>query len=365
MPTEVETAEVDQNAAPEDYKEYLAWQANQPATQEETPPAGELEPDSESSEAAEAEEGQTAVESETAEVTEQEQTQEEEGEFVEPVKNNRLARRIRKLTGTIESLESRLSALTEGETEEDGTEEVASSPETEAVAAEAAKRPLLKDYEDSEEHGSAWDQYEAAMEAYNTAKTQQAITDALSRQRVELDNLHAQQAAQAEWNRQASRYPNYNEVVARDEVKISAAMESIMRLDPEIGTSLAYYLGQHPEESERIAKRTLASSDKEWGIALARAGMELGALKAKLPAAPGKEQPKTEAPKTEAAKPPATAAKPAPKPQPTTKKVSTASKPPTTVRGVAVPKTDVNNDEDASDYRKWNTARERQLRSGK
>jgi hypothetical protein len=353
MPNEiVEIPVVDQEAPPEDYKEYLAWQANQTDAEAESPAAGEAEePLSESSEAESAEDGQTAVESD---LTDQQELENQEGEQDAEPKDRRLSRRIRKLTGTIASLETRLAALSESEAVEDGTEEVASSPETEAPpAAEATKRPLLRDFEDSED-ASAWDQYEAAMDAFNQAQTQKAITDALTRQKQELDTAYAQQQAQAAWNKAASRYPNYNEIVARDEVKISAAMESIMRLDPEKGTSLAYYLGQHPEESERIAKATLANTEREWGTALARAGMELGALTAKLPALPGKE----------AIKNPAAAAS-APKPQPDIKKVSTASKPPAQLRGQAVPKTDVTSEEDANDYRKWKSAREAQLRSRK
>jgi hypothetical protein len=365
MPNEVEeVAVVDQEAPPEDYKEYLAWQANQADAQAEPPAAGEAaEPLSESSEAEVAAEGQTAVESDLTEQQEQEEQEEEQEQEAEP-KDRRLSRRIRKLTGTIASLETRLAALSESEAEGDGTEEVASSPETEAPpAAEATKRPLLRDFEDSDA-ASAWDQYEAAMDAFNQAQTQKAIADALTKQKQELDTAHAQQQAQADWNKAASRYPNYNEIVARDEVKISAAMESIMRLDPEKGTSLAYYLGQHPEESERIAKATLANTEKEWGTALARAGMELGALTSKLPAPPGKEAAKVEPSKADAKKP-ATAAAPAPKPQPAIKKVSTASKPPAQLRGQAVPKTDPASEDDASDYRKWNAAREAQLRNRK
>lgn len=78
--------------------------------------------------------------------------------------------------------------------------------------------------------------------------------------------------------------------MARDEVQISSAMEAVMRMDPAAGTALAYYLGQHPEKSLAIANETLAASAEQWASALARAGMRLGEIKAKLGATPCSER---------------------------------------------------------------------------
>ncbi len=122
-------------------------------------------------------------------------------------------------------------------------------------------------------------------------------------------------------------------------------MESVMRMDPEAGTELAYYLGGHPEESLAIANATLANSEAQWTTALARAGMELGKIKAKLP-------------------PPGAPKKPAPPTATPTKTVTSASRVPTPIRGgTAPPKPDVMSDTTAADYKKWNAAREAQLKS--
>ncbi len=123
-----------------------------------------------------------------------------------------------------------------------------------------------------------------------------------------------------------------------------------MRTDPESGTALAYYLGQHPDDSKRIANSTLANNEKEWASALMRAGIALGEIKAKLPA-PGAKKAAAPAPST-----------------PTTKKVTSASKPPTPIRGVssAPAAFELLNESDAKDVGKWTRAREAQLaKSGK
>jgi hypothetical protein len=128
-------------------------------------------------------------------------------------------------------------------------------------------------------------------------------------------------------------------------------MEAVMRMDPEAGTELAYYCGQHPEESERIARLTLAANERQWGTALARAGLELGKIRPtlKAPGAAITSKP-TVTPKTPVA-------------IPQTKKVTSASKPPTQIRGgTAAPAVDVLNDADAADYGKWEKARDSQLK---
>jgi hypothetical protein len=337
---------------PEDYKSFVAYRETgelpPAADQEETPAVGEDTPPSESSdESEETEEGQTAAESDTPEEEGQDEEEKQEPEPDQPKDSNRrLNRRMRTLTGKIAELEARLAAQ-QGGTEEEPSEEAASSPETETETDQPLVRPKLADFEDTDEK-SAWDQYEEAMDAFHEKRTEQKLATALATKEQELNEQHARQTAQKEWNEAASRFPDYNEVV-REEVKISSAMESVLRMDPVAGTELAYYLGQHPEESERIAKATLATNEREWGAALARAGMLLGEVRSKL-TPPAKAAEKT-TPK---------AAAPAPPPQP--KKVSTASRPPAQIKGRAVPKTDVTSEGDAGNYKKWRDAREAQLK---
>ena len=372
MPLEA-LEEVVAEPLPDDYAAYEArmdadgWA---PGAQNQTPAVSDPTPPSEPAES-EDEAGQTA---ETPEVSEdpQQEPEEEEGQ---PENNKRLARRMRTLTGKIAALESQLAGFTtEPEIADETTAEAASAPEpvtaappAAAVATQKPTRPMLRDFEDSDDKlafdlwQEAMQQYDADLEAYHDGK----LTAALDAHKADLANEKARgeaqaakAAADATWNQAASRWPDYNAVVARDEVQISGAMEAVMRKDPNVGTALAYYLGQHPEESLEIAKATLAPTPEHWANALAEAGMRLGEIKAKL-AAPPKAGTKTLTP---AATPARKAPAAAPAAPPTTKKVSSASKPPTQIRSSGVPpKFDTANEDEAGDYGKWEAAREREL----
>lgn len=355
--------DLDQELDALDTEDYAAFSksrdaAPSPTEDEETPAAGDKKPTSESDDADEAETGQTAEESETEE--EEQQEEDEDKDLQEkPGKGKRgIDRRFGKLTREIAALKSQLAESGEkpAEDDEEAAEEAASSTEkaTEATA-EKLVRPMLKDFEDTDKE-SAWDQYEKAMEVYNDLKLERKLTAALTEQKEKLDLEHAKVFAEAEWTKASQRFPDYNDVVVNDKVQISAAMESIMRMNPEKGTALAYYMGQHPEESLRIAKLTLATNEQEWTDARIRAGIELGEIYAKLPV-PGAKKDQAKADDKTPPKSP-TAAQP-----PTTKKVTSASKPPTVIRGgTAPPQTDVMSEDDAGDYKKWNRAREAQLK---
>jgi hypothetical protein len=337
----------------EDYAAFSASRDTQPSgtEDEEAPAAGkEQKPTSESDDAEQAETGQTAEESETEEEEQQEEDDEEKAQD-KPKGKRGIDRRFGKLTGKIAALESRLAELGESpaEGDEEVAEEVASSPEkaTEDPTAEKLVRPKLRDFEDNDE-ASAWDQYEQAIEAYDRKleqKQEQKIAAALAEQKQKLELEHATATANAAWSKAASRFSDYDDVVS-DKTQISQAMESVMRMDAESGTALAYWLGKHPEESLRIAKSTLARNEQEWTDARIRASFELGKIRAQL-TEPGKEKPKSP-----------TAASP-----PTTKQVTRASKPPTVIRGgTAPPQTDVLNEDDAADYNRWLPAREAQVK---
>ena len=339
MENEVLDAQEQEVQIPEDYKAFVAFrESGELPSTEEAPAVGEeAELPSESADEAD----QTAEESDPADETEQEEEDQEEDENKgKQAKGGKgLARRMRQLTGEIAALKSQLAGQAQPEPDDEEAEEVASSTEPVAEQGEPLVRPMLKDFEDTDEE-SAWDQYEKAVDAYHEAK----LNHALAKKEAETELKFQTQAATEAWNKAASRWPDYNEVV-RDEVQISPAMEAVMRMDPEAGTALAYYMGQHPEESLRIAQLTLATNEKQWTTALARAGMELGAIRSKLAA-----------PKPAGTKPASTA-------QPATKAVTSASRPPTTIRGGAVPpKADVMSDDTAKDYAKWKKAREAQLK---
>lgn len=338
---------------PEDYAAFTAFRDGgggkpDPDDEAEKPSAGEEKtPTSELARKA----SQIAEESDTADDPQQEEA-EEEDESEKPAHGESgkgLAKRMRQMAGKIKALESQRAAREEipDTAGEEAEAEVVSATDQDEEAEAPLVRPMLKDFEDTDEL-TAWDQYEAAMESYNDAKTLKHVESALAKQAQELELKHAKATAEAEWTKAASRFSDYNDVVTKSDVKISSAMESVMKMDPTAGTELAYYLGQHPEESEKIAKLTLASSEKEWPAALARAGIELGRISAKL-TPPGT---KPAAPKT-----PVAATKPA------LKQVTSASRPPTTIRGgTAPPTTDVTDEDDAADYKKWRQAREAQIK---
>jgi len=334
--TDVQDSAATETAEPQipedDFEAFQAFRDSQDSG--EPPAAGDAaQPTSEATEEAQA--AETAAALETAEVTE---------ETPEDKEKKGISRRFHKLTAKITQLEEELKEL-KGDAIDEETTETAAPPAAPPAATTKLVAPKLADFETFEEYEAAKDQYH-----------EQVLEQRLAEQKAELARQQAQQeqerqkaAAQDEWNRQASRYPDFNEVVT-DECKISTAMEAVMRMDPETGTALAYYLGQHPEESEQIARSTLATNEEQWRAALARAGVALGAIKAKLPP-PGKAAPKT--PATSSAAPP----------RPQVKQVSSASKPPTTLRSSgATPAFDVHDEASASDYKKWQRAREAQLK---
>lgn len=355
---------------PEDFRAYEAWReagggnTADPDVDTKTPTAGdEEEPSSEPSDETDEdlegldldEDGQIAEESDPEDVTEQEKTQ---AQLAKSQPNKRLAKRMRDLTGKIKQLESQLAGLDQSESDEEADEEVVSStdPGKDEPSAESKTltRPRLKNFEDTEEL-DAWEQYEAAMDEYYAGRMTAAVSKAIQAERAETETKQQAAVREALWNKAASRFPDYNEVVT-DGVWVSKAMEDVLRMDPESGTELAYYLGQHPEESEALAKETLAPTEKQWPQALARAGMRLGEIRAKLAA-----EKKTTTPKPSGGNPPVRP------PAPPLKKVSDASRPPTQIRGTpAPPAFDVNNDDDARNYKRWESARNAQLaKSGK
>lgn len=395
---DVITEVVDQSAPPEDYAQYEAWidaQGKAPVDTPEitTPAAGDPPPPSEPVEAStEAEAGQIAEASEPTEPSTEQVIAENDppaDPADEPEKDTRLARRMRTLTGSnrelkesIAELTARLAALQEDEAGDEIPGEVASPPAVSAdTSVPALKRPKLSDFEDTDAQ-TAFDQYEAAKDAYNDAKTAAQLTAAieshkaeLARQRADADFRVAKAAADAAWSQAASRYADFNEKLANPEVQVSPALEAVLRMDPASGTELAYYLAGHPEECKAIAEETLvridpakfkrgsnaeqAEGQRQWNLAMARAGIKLGEIRAKLAAPPEPPAKPPVTAKVPTAVTPAKAPAAPPVPPPPTKKVSTAHPPPPQIRSSGVsPKLDVNSEEGATDYEKWEKAME-------
>jgi hypothetical protein len=320
------TTEVAVNPAdpPEDFNAYEKW-----ANDRNAPPSPvALEPEEEIGETSEAaavvSPAETATDPETVEDPEAEK---EETEI--PGKGG-FQKRISKLTKTIRDLEAKLAEKPEPEVEP----EVATPQAAEKPADGKPIAPKLADFESYAEYEEAHIQFVEQLTDYKATQLEQTRKAAAD-----------QAVREAEWSKAAATYDDFNEVVGAEDVKISAAMEAVMKQSVE-GVHLAYYLGKHPEESLKIATLTLANNDAEWKVALARAGRELGKIEATL--------------EREATKKPALVKAPAPKTTPT---VTAAPKPPARLSSTrSAPPPDIHNEDTAADYNAWEKAREAQLR---
>jgi hypothetical protein len=359
---------------PADFGAYDAWRnsggtlSTEEATadSEEAPPAtGEEDQslsDAEAELAAAGGEGEEPAEGESEEATDE--TGEESETAQQPQQQGKgskgLEKRFRKLNNRLAELhrdnQELRAQLGQVVTEEDDSEPEAEQAAVEAAAAVDPEAPQLSKFDTLEEWQAAYSKY---VDKLVESKVTAAKTEARQEKEAEIAKARGE-AAQADWDRNASRFANFNEVVT-DDVKTSHAMVVAMKLDPEAGTRIAYYLGQHPDEALAIAERTLARNEAEWGPAVTRAGLELGRILAKLDGAPGKGVPQKKTP-TPAAKTATQKAGAVAVPPP----VSKANRPPALMKGQAVrPGPQSSADVDPSDFRKWEAAREREIAAAK
>lgn len=183
-------------------------------------------------------------------------------------------KRVDKLTRTKHSLEDRIAQL-EGELR---------TRQAPAPEAPATPKPTTGEAEPTPE---AFDTYEAYIKAQARWEARQefkAVQDAAAQE--------AQQARQrevlSEYNRQLeatrAKYADFDDVVegiANGNVQIPSALTpAIMEADN--GPDIAYYLGKHPEEAQKICE-----------MSLARAAVEIGRISARLtpPATTAKPKP--------------------------------------------------------------------------
>jgi hypothetical protein len=352
---------------PEDYSAWNAWRdagggktGSDEAEEVETPAVSDQTPPSEPPEEETTQEGQTATESETGEEEEQVEDEDPEEEPAPSKPAKGVEKRFRKLTGEIKALKSQLAELQQPDVDDEAEAEVVSATDAATETEAEAEAPKLSDFEDTEEQ-SQWDQYEAATRAFNKAEIARAIATDRAEQtkklQAELDAKVMQQAkaeSDAAWSKASARYPDYDEVVKNDAIQVSPAIISVCRanMEPELGTDIAYYFGQHPEEAARITKLTMANNEKEWQDARVRAALELAKIATKIAAEKAVPATPKAAPKAAPATPPPTI----------TKKLTSAPKPPTTLRGTAPPaKFDLMDDASAADTSKWMAEREKDL----
>ena len=232
-------------------------------------------------------------------------------------------RRIDKLTRENAELQRRLLAL-----EEAGKQPPESSAKTEAAGVPtstgAKPKPDLADYKTLEEYTEALTDWKLDQ---REAKRKEA--------EVKAEAEKAAAAEQSTWSKReaaaAKAHPDYRELVESTKVPqgpgVMAARQAL--LEDENGAEILYHLAKNPAELERIA-----------ALSPVRAVVEIGRLSASITAA--------SAGAPENSKP----------------KVSGAPKPPSPITHGTVKTADDVLDEDLArrDFRRWNKAREAQLK---
>lgn len=230
-------------AIPDDFAAYEAYRL------------AELTGETPTSEAPSEDEGEagTAADSETAEEAEQGEEEEEAEEEADadkpPKKKGGYQRKIDRLTQEKAELEARLEqALAERTAEKPA--ETAKPP-----AAEETAKPESKDFK-------TWDEYEEALIEWRLEQRDKA------RQAKEEADRQAEvrKAVQDNWNAkvEAGRkaYKDFDTVVVQSKRPVSPTVQHVI-LDSEKGGDLAYWLGTHPQDLDRINKLPPVAATRE------------------------------------------------------------------------------------------------------
>ncbi|MGH9667091.1 MAG: hypothetical protein ACRD9L_21915 [Bryobacteraceae bacterium] len=257
-PTEGALPEVSQS---DDFAAFESWRRTgeepkaETAKADETPAATDDDP-----------QAKTAPDSETDEEEQEEETEEA------PKKKGGFQRRIDKLTERNRSLEDRLQAM-EGR--------LAPKPAETAAPATADGAPKAENFK-------TYDDFVEALADYKLDQRDKARAAQAAQTQVEA----AQKAVADRWGKQLedakSRYNDFEDVVGV-EIPISHVMAQAIQ-DSEQGADLAYWLGKHPKEAERIV-----------GLSPLAAVRELGKIEAQIAKTTPEPKKSTSAPK-----PPAT-----------------------------------------------------------
>lgn len=147
----------------------------------------------------------------------------------------------------------------------------------------ADPRPARDQFDDPDAYDEAmveWGKREGVRAAEETAREAQARLNEEVRLADEAKAREAHEAEIASWNTKwttarteaIEKYPDYVEVAEAENVKITGEMAAAI-LQSDNGTDVAYYLGQNPDEAERIS-----------GLTMARQMLEIGRLSERLEA---------------------------------------------------------------------------------
>lgn len=137
-------------------------------------------------------------------------------------------------------------------------------------------RPLREAFDDP-------DAYETALLNWNADQVRERTLEEAQSQQVRADQTRqVEQTLQTYNDRKAAfeqEHPDFEEIVYSDDLQLSAAMSQAI-LNAEDGPAIAYHLGQHPEEAERIAK-----------LSPVQAVYEIGKISLRLQTPPSKPKP--------------------------------------------------------------------------
>lgn len=147
----------------------------------------------------------------------------------------------------------------------------------------ADPRPGRDQFDDPDAYDEAmveWGKREGVRAAEGAAAEARAKAAEEARVADEAKTREAHEAEIATWNAKwtnarteaIEKYPDYVAVAEADNVKITGEMAAAI-LQSDNGTDVAYYLGQNPDEAERIA-----------GLTMARQMLEIGKLSERLEA---------------------------------------------------------------------------------
>jgi len=229
-------------------------------------PAGEENSSSVPSPASGGEPAASGGESETGEPGAESETAQQQEHKEEKPKPGGFKRKIATLQSENEQLKRQLAEATAAkpaETQpatEAGTSKPAEPAATKPAEAPAEDpEPKVEDFESFEDWNKQWNRWDRRQEKREEEKRQReqesARTESASPAPTE-----AEKAERERWNSQLEdardKYDDFDEVALSDQVIASPVMVAAVR-ELEEGCDLAYWLGKHPEESERIAKLTL------------------------------------------------------------------------------------------------------------
>ncbi len=209
----------------------------------------------------------------------------------------------------------------------------AAAPKADSKPPEAAPKPKWEDFADAENQMEAWGE---ALTDWKLSERDRLAAEARQTERAKAEEEQLRARADADskermdrWNAQLAEareaYPDFDAVTVESEtpVPMSGTMITAM-FDSDHGAKLAYWLGKHPEESERIAKLTeipAGASDFEVRRKMALAVREFAKIEDKIGSTPVQPTAPAPAPASRETRPapvatPASPAKPTPPPPP-------------------------------------------------